>query len=530
MIPVGLSVLQVIPGPDLVTIITAPKSVQSPCPLCCIQSGQIHSRYRRTLADLPWQGRTVVVELHARRFRCVTTDCPRRIFTERLPNVVCPSARRTARLESIQRHIGFALGGEAGARLAGRLAMPISGDTLLRLIRATYLEQQPSPRVVGIDDWAWRRGKRYGTIICDLERRRVIDILPERSAEVVASWLHQHPGVEVIARDRAGAYAEGARQGAPAAIQVADRWHLLRNLGDTLQAAVDRNRGAVRQAAKAVVQGESSAPEETMLSPYSTSASRQRAERQGQRQARFKELRRLHSSGLSAEAIAPALGMSAIVVRRWLKASGPPAHSKPRQPQPLDVHIPVLEDRWREGCRNASRLWRELRQGGFTGSRGPVARWVARRRHEDPSPYAAEVRRAAAWPVPSSRRCARWLTTPSDKLSDQEGIFISQLAGLAPGLSQAGELATGFAALMQKRSKADPTKEFKNWLAGARGTELDAFVRGIDRDHGAVLAALTEPWSTSPVEGQINRLKVLKRTMYGRAGYDLLRRRVLIAA
>lgn len=205
LIPVGLSVLQVVPGPDLVTIVTAPKSSQSPCPLCGTQSGQIHSRYTRTLADLPWQGRTVVVELQARRFRCVTINCPRRIFTERLPDVVCPNARRTARLESIQRHIGFALGGEAGARLAGRLAMPLSGDTILRLIGTTALEQPPSPRVVGIDDWAWRRGKRYGTIICDLERGCVIDILPERSAEVVADWLHQHPKVEVIARDRAGA-------------------------------------------------------------------------------------------------------------------------------------------------------------------------------------------------------------------------------------------------------------------------------------------------------------------------------------
>ncbi|MGI4799003.1 MAG: ISL3 family transposase, partial [Janthinobacterium lividum] len=380
------------------------------------------------------------------------------------------------------------------------------------------------------DDWAWRRGKRYGTIICDLERGRVIDVLPERSAEVVSDWLHQHPGVEVIARDRAGAYAEGARQGAPTATQVADRWHLLRNLGDTLQAAVDRNRGAVRQAARAVVQGEGPAPEKTMPSSYSTGETRQRAERRDQRQARYEELHRLHSSGLSAEAIAPALGMSALVLRRWLKAGGPPAHSKPRQSQPLDAHIPALEVRWREGCRNASQLWRELRQGGFTGSRGLVARWVARRRHEDPSPHAAEVRRAAAWPVPSSRRCARWLTLPSGKLSTQEGIFIRHLAELAPGLTRAGELATTFAALIQKTSRADPRTDFENWLAGARGTELDAFVRGIDRDHDAVLAALTEPWSTSPVEGQINRLKLLKRTMYGRTGYDLLRRRVLVEA
>src|SRR6201999_3760291 len=159
-------------------------------------------------------------------------------------------ARRTGRLGSIQRHIGFALGGEPGSRLAARLAMPLSGDTLLRLIRTAELELHVPPRVAGIDDWSWRRGQRYDTIICDLERRRVIDILPERSTEVVAAWLQQHPGVEVIARDRAGAYAEGARQGAPDATQVADRWHLLRNLGDAVQGAVDRYRSAVGQAAR----------------------------------------------------------------------------------------------------------------------------------------------------------------------------------------------------------------------------------------------------------------------------------------
>ena len=522
--------MQVLPALDHVTIITVPKPSHSTCPLCGVVSRQIHSHYNRTLADLPWQGRSVSIQVRARRFRCARISCPRQIFTERLPEVAPPRARRTVRLGGIQRHIGFALGGEPGSRLAARLSMPLSGDTLLRLIRTAASEPHPPPRVAGIDDWSWRRGQRYGTIICDLERRRVIDILPERSTEAVAAWLQQHPGVEVIARDRAGAYAEGARQGAPDALQVADRWHLPRNLGDAVQGAVDRHRNAVGQAARVVAHGQSAGQEETKPALYSTKVTRRRAERQAQRRTRYEELHRLHLSGLSAEAIAPALGMSATVARRWLKAGGPPAHTKPSQPRPLDAHVAVLDRRWREGSRNATRLWRELRDQGFAGSRGPVARWVARRRREDPPPQAGEVQRAAAWPAPSSRRCARMLTMLPAELEGPESVFVTHLTEIVPGLARTSELAASFATLIRNAPDEANTPALETWLASAKGTMLDAFARGIERDRDAVLAALVEPWSTGPVEGQINRLKLLKRTMYGRAKYDLLRRRVLAAA
>jgi transposase len=218
LIPAALHVVQVLPAPDRITILTAPKPSSTACPLCGVLSDRVHSHYTRTLADLPWQGRAVTVQVRAQRFRCATAGCLRQVFAERLPGVAPSWARRTARLGDIQRYIGFALGGEPGSRLAARLSMPASGNTLLRLVQAAEPEPPPSPRVVGISNWAWRRGQRYGTIVCDLERGRVIDLLPDRSAEGVASWLRRHPGVEVVARDRAGAYAEGARQGAPKAM------------------------------------------------------------------------------------------------------------------------------------------------------------------------------------------------------------------------------------------------------------------------------------------------------------------------
>lgn len=182
-------------------LVARPKAETSCCPACGHQTRRVHSHYMRRLSDLPWHGRVVEIQLHARRFRCGNGSCRQRIFTERLPDVVQPKARRTVRLGQSQLAIGFAVGGEPGSRLSHKLAMPVSGDTLLRMIRGAEFEPPKAPRVVGIDDWAWRKGQRYGTIICDLERGRILDLLPDRNADTVASWLERHPGIEIVARD-----------------------------------------------------------------------------------------------------------------------------------------------------------------------------------------------------------------------------------------------------------------------------------------------------------------------------------------
>jgi transposase len=527
LIPAGLSVVQVLPAPDRVTIVTAPTPSQSACPHCGGLSGRVHSHYTRTLADLPWSGRAVAIQVRARRFRCTSPGCRRRIFAERLPEVVCPRARRTVRLGDVQRHIGLALGGAPGSRLAGRLAIPVSGDTLLRMIRTGALAPSPPPRVIGVDDWAWRRGHRYGTVICDLERRRVVDLLPDRSAGTLASWLKRHGGeVAVVSRDRSGAYADGIRSGAPEAVQVADRWHLLVNCSDALRQLLDRHQRQLREAAHLCAAGERVPAQATSRARAPTRADRRKSERQERRRARYEAVAELHRKGMPIRRIARQLGMARNAVRRWLRAGEAAPYRRAPGRSVLDRHLGHVERRWTEGCRNAAALWRGLREErGFRGGYDVVRRWAIRHRALQEA-GGLPTRRLPSWRVPSARRAARLLTTELASMSGADQRFVRTLTALSPDIRLAADLANDFARLVRERDAdaLDP------WLNRARAAALGGFAAGLSQDIDAVRAALSLPWSNGPAEGQVNRLKTIKRSMYGRAKFDLLRSRVLHTA
>jgi len=263
----NLQLRQVILDGGAVTFIVHTLGHTACCPTCGLSSGRIHSRYHRHLAGLPWNGLPLRLQLLVRRFVCVAPDCPRRIFAERLPELATPYARSTTNLHQTHTAIGASAGGEGGSRLAARLAMPTSPDTLLRRVRQAAWRPGSPIRVLGVDDWAFRKGHRYGTILVDLEQRRPVDRLPERSAEALCAWLQQHPEVEIISRDRGDDLIRGATAGAPQATQVADRWHLLRNLLDALTGAVDRHHVDVRNAAReAAAELRASEPAEAILS------------------------------------------------------------------------------------------------------------------------------------------------------------------------------------------------------------------------------------------------------------------------
>jgi transposase len=525
LIPGGLVVERVLPEPDRVTVVARSRLPTSPCPSCDAPSSRVHSRYERRLADLPWQGRPVTIRIRARRFLCIEPTCPRRTFAERLPGIARRSARRCERLADVQRHVALALGGEAGARLAGHLAMPTSADTLLRLATSAARAETPAPRALGVDEWAWRKGRRYGTILVDLERSRVVDLLPDRDAGSLAAWLRDHPGVEVVARDRADVYADGARRGAPRAVQVADRWHLLRNLGEAVRTIVGSHHAAVRHAGRGIVaeQAGRTAPEKAAPA---TRREARKAARHQPRQARYAEVRRLSDAGATVSATARACGLDRKTVRKWLREGGPGTWDRPSGAGSLAPYRAHLERRWAEGSRNATRLWEELVGLGFGGGRSTVRAWATRRRRTSPDALDAGPAVADGWKPPSMARVTRLIQADPAELTGRDRAFLDRLLAEAPALSEVHGLARGFAALIRKKGAGT----LDRWLAAAAGTPLGGFAEGLGKDLAAVRAALGTSWSTGPVEGQISRLKMIKRTMYGRGGFDLLRSRVLHAA
>jgi transposase len=530
LIPACLVVEQILHTPDQIIIITSPRQQAAPCPSCATVSRCVHSRYRRTLHDLPWQGQPVTLCVQARRFRCLNTACSRKTFAEPLADAARPFAQRTERLGQLQGHLGLALGGEAGMRLAKRLAMPSSADTLLRLVGSVtrHADRPPAPRVLAVDDWSWRRGRRYGTILVDLERNTVVDLLPDRQAGSLAEWLRQHPGIEVVACDRAGAYADGIRQGAPNAVQVSDRWHLLRNLGEAVQAVVGRHHADIRRVNRQIAEETAALaanlPTATADPPKPTAAERRSQTSYARRQARYEEAARLKAMGTPVKRIAAAIGAERKTVRRWLRAGGLPLWRQPRRGGILRSYTNHLNRRWNEGCRNAAQLWRELVALGFTGCPGTVRHWVGQRRKAEPQLNGVPGAPAEADQPPTTRQIARLLMT-DDILPVAEQGLVSRLLTQIPGLADCIATARRLNQVLRRKSK----ESLDEVLNSAAGTALKEFVASLRRDLSAVQAALDLPWTTSPAEGQISRLKMLKRTMYGRAGFNLLRARVLHA-
>jgi transposase len=378
---------------------------------------------------------------------------------------------------------------------------------------------------LGVDDWAWRKGQDYGTILVNLDLHRVVDLLPDRAAESFSEWLQQHPEIETISRDRCGLYAEGAALGAPQSQQVADRFHLILNLSATMERMLEeRSRQLILPPAEDPVAatqapdadgGSTGVPVAALPPPTQSQLRRQR------RLKRYAQVVAMFSSGQSQAAISRALGIERKTIRRWLRRGQFPERKPPhRRPPKVNEFADYLPQRWNEGCHNASRLYQEIREKGYQGKRAMVARFVAGWR---------KIGKAASPKAPervSPKHAAILVTRPEDQMTDEQQQLFDRITIQCPEVINLRQIALRFRAALT----ADESTQLRQWIEGAKRSEFGAVVRfayGLQKDISAVAAAVDTSWSTGQVEGQINRLKAIKRQMYGRAGFELLRARVL---
>jgi transposase len=475
------------------------------------------------LLDTAIGGCEVVICLTVRRFLCLEPGCAKVTFAEQVSGLTSRHARRTPIVTAVLEAVALALGGRAGARMSGHLAAAVSRMTLLRLIRAMPDPAvTASPRVLGVDEFALRKGRVYGTLLVDVETRRPVDILDDRSSESFAAWLSARPGAELICRDRAGVYSDGGRQGAPAAVQVADRWHLWHNLGEAVERAVARHREHL-PAALGAQPREPAAPATAPDPPPDVPRTGRVPDRTRERHA---AVHRMLADRRSHREIADRLGLSRNTVRRFARAASPEEllvnDGTGRQPSILAEHEPYLRGRWNSGCSNATLLWQEIRARGYPGGYGQVRDYLARFRAAGQIPTPAPV-------PPKARAVTAWIMTRPDRLADADRAALDAILAASPELADVTASVRAFAAIMNERRGR---KLLEPWMTAALATgdpALRSFVTGLRADQDAVVNGLSLPWSSGAVEGHVNRIKMIKRQMYGRANPDLLRRRVLLA-
>jgi transposase len=525
------------------------------CPACGLQSHSRHSSYHRKLRDLPAQGTPVDVRARLTRWRCRNQNCERRIFAERIPGLAAPFARQTTRLARVVRLFGHSVGGRPSERLMGRLGMRVGHTTILREVkRSARADAAPAHvKVVGVDDWAWKKGMNYGTVMVDLERRQVIDVLPDRSAASTAAWLRERPTIEIISRDRAGLYAEGAREGAPQARQVADRFHLLQNFREAIERHLIHPRPPPKRASEIDANG-SAGPKAkkgcwNVADGERHRRSTQRAARAA-REARFEEIKVLFEAGKTITAIARELGLGRRRVERWTRFIVLPERivMAPTACTPAYFEA-FLSRRWAEGSKSVRQLFEEIKQQGYVGSYSHLARFIAAWR--DPGGSLDVVAEAPAasssskLSAPDFNACSK-----APAIDPMTGRRISPLTAAALCVKPRGQMtprqicivdalkteSMDFAVMRQFAMRfrglfrGGSLKKLDEWIWDAASCSIFSmrrFAKTLRQDIDAVQNAVMEPWSNGQTEGQINRLKTLKRSMYGRASIELLRARML---
>ncbi|MCI0398131.1 MAG: ISL3 family transposase [Chloroflexi bacterium] len=541
----GCKIEEMVINGHWLTIHAHTTSATAACPACAQLSNSVHTYYTRSVQDVPIGERAVRLRLRVRRFRCLNRSCSKRTFAERLPTLLEPYAQKTTRLVESLYHTAQALGGKAGARVVSSLHMPTSSPTLLRILHRQFRDTVVTPRVLGVDDWAKRKGQNYGTILVDLERHRVVDLLPDRTAETLEKWLKEHPGVEVVTRDRSTEYARGISNGATTAQQVADRWHLLLNLRQMLERFLSRLYGRLK-----LLPGFPAASAKKQASPRRGRFRRSQNEMavslasRARRLTRHEEIQRRKHEGQKIHCIAKEMKLTRTTVRlSYYGEQFPERNCRRPLPSILDPFLPYLEQRHEQGCENASQLWREIQTKGYPGTRRQVSQWMQTRRTK-PAPTtrknvqpscpvalsleALQPGKTGNDPLPSAKQLA-WLMGRDPKELTEEDKTVLQQIQQDQEVAIVYPLAQQFMTMVRQHQ----TSVLDTWLDGcakSRVSNIQTFAEGIRQDYSAVRSCLKTSWSNGQTEGQVNRLKLLKREMYGRASLELLRLRMLYSA
>lgn len=501
----------------------------STCPLCGQPATRMHSRYSRVVKDLPCAGQQVQLILHVRKFFCDTADCVRKIFTERLPQLVAPWAQMTTRLCQALAAIGLATCGRLGARLASRLGIATSWMTVVRRVMALPTKPAGSVQCLGIDDFSFLRGRTFGTVLVDLDTHQVIDLLPDRQAETATTWMQAHGEITHVSRDRGSEYASAASRGAPQAVQVADRFHVAKNLSEAVQELLARVLTELKdtpqrgETAPASAQEAVRVPVEEWRPAPGVQVERAISTHRAEREARYQQVEDFQKQGLTSQEIARRLGVSERTVRHWRKRGvAPDVRPRRKRQSEFDPYAPYVLKRWQQGERNGTRLWQEIAAQGYPGSQRMVYRFLQTLKTQEIEACAA----GRHLPHYSSRAAISLFMRHPDQLEEIEQEHLAAFRRAAPALETTYRLVQDFLAMMRQREG----ERLDAWLLQVNASqlpELESFAHGVERDKEAVQAGLTLAINNGQVEGQVTRIKLIKRMMYGKAGFALLRQRVL---
>ena len=522
-LPCGWRCSRQIISSDGITLHLHGKRKTAQCPECFKRSDSVHSCRRRRIQHLPCSGQTLWLVFSVRHWYCRNPACSRKIFAESLAPFAGSHQQSSQALQNLQRQLGLIAGGEAGKRAATAAGLRCSADTLLRRVINTPETKQSGAPHVGIDEWAWHRGHCCGMLIVNLDTHRPLVLLPGRDQRTLATWFRKYPEIQVVSRDRSGVYATAAREGAPQARQVADRWHLLKNIGDEPERMMYRHMPLIRLVVRELSLKKSPEPEISVPVASLRRLERLKQHIRKKRHQRWTEVMALHNKGCSFREISRITGLSRVTVSRWVRSGTfPEMSTRPPKRGLLDPWREWLKEQRESGNYNASRIWREMVARGFTGSETIVRDAVAKWRKGWNPPVTTAVR------LPSVSRVSRWLM-PWRITRDEENYasrFISLMCEKEPELKIAQQLALEFYRILKTQNKSQLSSWFTR-VHESGSAEFRRVAAGMEADAAAICEAISSHWSNGVVEGHVNRLKMLKRQMYGRAGFELLRQRVM---